>query len=573
MLRYLGKTKDLARPRESEIMDVRSWGNVQALFSIANEVQFSNNVNRFIQKGGGVEPAKLLLILVINRLLDPCSKRKIESWYKRTALESIIGVKSQQLSAQNLCSFLDYLTPGRIDKIERGFARTLKEKYDASTDCIIYDITSTYTFGSIEGLSNYGYSRDHRSDLEQINIGLAVTERDFFPVMHQVFEGNVPDVVTLPGTANMLDEWGKEEGIPKITLIHDRGFLSKDNIELLDSMDRFDFVCGVKRTSEVFDIIDQAINEERFEKLKEKKNGDTVIGSISNALLYGKERRVVVIYSSGLEKTRRASRTRKMAKTIERLNELKSSCCKRNKAHDPLVVSLHEVLTGLNKYFDIEIADHPECNAIDVVRKNKLKIDKRKLTWMEKRLSKILDELGSSDLSNREIRSQINNCLGTLRKYYTVTIQKAKPHSTFEYHIEKDALENASRYDGYYALTSSNPDHSMKDIVELYDSKDGVEKAFYTIKHPIRINPIRHWNPQRVRAHVFVCVMSYLIYSVAKYKLKTNDMKTNVLDVLDELGDIKQYRKSYSGIDKEEMCLTHISKNQKELLSIFGFEM
>ena len=234
---------------------------------------------------------------------------------------------------------------------------------------------------------------------------------------------------------------------------------------------------------------------------------------------------------------------------------------------------MHETLTGIKRYVNINIIDHPECNAIDVVHKNDTKIDKRKLTWSDKRLVKSLSELGSSELSNRDIRAQINECVGDLRKYYSVMIQKAKPHSTFEYTVNETLLEEAKQYDGYYVLISSNTNHIMSEIISLYDDKDGVEKAFFTIKHPIKINPIRHWNPQRVKAHVFVCVIAYLLYSVVKFKLRSADIKTSVMDVLDNLGEIKQYQRSYAGSDKKERYLTKISKEQKKLLSTLGFEL
>ena len=573
MVRYLGKTKDLARPRKSEIHSIRYWGDVQALFSIASELQFSNIINRYIQKGGGVEPSKLMFILAANRLLDPCSKRKIRNWYARTALADILGVEADQLSCQNLCSFLDYLKPNKIEKIENAFTKVLQERYGASMDYIIYDITSTYTFGSIDGLSERGYSRDHRGDLEQINIGLAVTEKEHFPIMHQVFEGNVPDIVTLPGTANKLDKCKCTVGVPKITLIHDRGFLSKDNIKVLDSMERFDFICGAKRTPDIYDFIDQAIARDDFEVIKEDKEGNKISGTALNGPLYNRTRKIVVVHSPTLQRTRSENRAKKIEQAKVALKELQLSCSKRIKDHDTLVVSLHETLTGIKRYIDVNITDHPECNAIDVVHKNDLKIDKRRLTWTDKRLEQLIQELSSSDQPNRVIRAKINECLGDLRKYYGVTIQKAKPHSTFEYTINEKMLEEAKQYDGYYALISSNTAHSMSEIISLYDEKDGVEKAFFTIKHPIKINPIRHWNPQRVRAHVFVCVIGYLIYSVAKFKLRSNGISTNVIDVLDDLGDIKQYQKSYVGSDREERYLTAISKKQKRLLSILGFEM
>lgn len=571
MVRYLGRTKDLAKPEDFIVNDIKSWGDVQALYSIANAIDFGKNVNLILQKGGGVEASKLLIILAINRILDPCSKNKIERWYRKTALESILGVKPHLLSAQNLCSFLDYLTTDRTERIERNFTRTLKEKFNASTDCIIYDITSTYTFGSIDTLSKYGYSRDHRSDLEQINIGLAVTDKDYFPIMHQIFEGNVPDVVTLPGTAKILEDRCHEDEIPKLTLIHDRGFLSEENIKLLDTMDGFDFVCGANKTKDVIEIIDRSIEDNNLQIVKEKEDGEIIKGHSTEEELYGKKRKIVIMFSSELKITQFESREKKLKEASESLQELHGSCKKRNKSHDMLVIGIHEVLKGVQKYFDIKIQDHPECNSIRVERKDDLSIDKRKLTWVEKKLGDLIKELEPSNLSNQEVRKRIKELLGPLRKHYKVTIEHNKPHSTFEFSLIENEVKSASRYDGYHVLISSNMKHDMNEMIELYDSKDGIEKAFYTIKHPIQIQPIRHWTPQRVRGHVFVCVVAYLLYSVARHLLKKNKMDISVLDSLDELGEIKQYVKSNSKKRDDNVCLTEISDHQSALLSSFCY--
>lgn len=572
MVRYLGKTKDLAASQDCEVSEIKSWGDVQALCSLANEIDFNKNVNLVIHKGGGVEPSKLLLILAINRILDPCSKNKVENWYRKTALDSILGVDAHLLSAQTLCSFLDYLTPDRIDKIERNFTRTLKQKFNASTDCIIYDITSTYTFGTIETLSRYGYSRDHREDLEQINIGLAVTERDYFPIMHQVFEGNVPDVVTLPGTAKILDDRCNEDGIPKLTLIHDRGFLSEDNIKILDGLGRFDFVCGAKKTDEVLEITGSYIDKEKLEIVKIKENNETIMGASLQKELYGKTRNVVVLFSSELKMTHFDSRKKRLDDAAETLNELQVSCQKRNKSHDQLIISIHEATKHVQRFFKIEVQDHPESNSIEVVRKKDLVIDQRKLTWIEKKVEALIQELQETSLSNREIRNRITELLGSFRKNYSVTVEHKKPHSTLELSLDQEEVDRAAVYDGYHVLISSNLNHSMKDIVGLYDSKDGIEKAFYTIKHPIRINPIRHWTPQRVRGHVYVCVVAYLLYSVARNRLKLKGIDKSVLDSLDELNNIKQYTKSYSKARQTETTLTQISDHQAELLTTYFYQ-
>ena len=68
-----------------------------------------------------------------------------------------------------------------------------------------------------------------------------------------------------------------------------------------------------------------------------------------------------------------------------------------------------------------------------------------------------------------------------------------------------------------------------------------------------------------------VCVVDYLLYSVARHLLKKNKMDISVLDSLDELGEIKQYVKSYSKKRDDEVCLTEISDHQSALLSAFCY--
>ena len=50
-----------------------------------------------------------------------------------------------------------------------------------------------------------------------------------------------------------------------------------------------------------------------------------------------------------------------------------------------------------------------------------------------------------------------------------------------------------------------------KEIISAYYDKDGIEKAFCCIKQPIGLRPIRHWLDGRVKAHIFICYLSYLL--------------------------------------------------------------
>jgi len=83
----------------------------------------------------------------------------------------------------------------------------------------------------------------------------------------------------------------------------------------------------------------------------------------------------------------------------------------------------------------------------------------------------------------------------------------------------KSALTEAEEFDGCSCIfcTRRLPKEEM---VRLYFDKDLVEKAFHSIKGIANLQPIRHWLSNRVKAHVFICYLSYLLLSLLKYRLK-----------------------------------------------------
>ncbi|NOY75241.1 MAG: transposase [Kiritimatiellaeota bacterium] len=68
--------------------------------------------------------------------------------------------------------------------------------------------------------------------------------------------------------------------------------------------------------------------------------------------------------------------------------------------------------------------------------------------------------------------------------------------------------------DGFYVITSDVGKETLdaKELSERYKSLIQVEQAFRTMKTTdIFVRPIRHWNPERVKGHVFLCMLAYLV--------------------------------------------------------------
>jgi transposase len=89
-------------------------------------------------------------------------------------------------------------------------------------------------------------------------------------------------------------------------------------------------------------------------------------------------------------------------------------------------------------------------------------------------------------------------------------------------HLRQERLAAAEEFDGYSCIfcTRSLPNEEM---LALYFDKDLIEKAFRSLKGIIQLHPVRHWLAERVRAHVFLCYLAYLLLSLLRYHLRDTD--------------------------------------------------
>lgn len=76
------------------------------------------------------------------------------------------------------------------------------------------------------------------------------------------------------------------------------------------------------------------------------------------------------------------------------------------------------------------------------------------------------------------------------------------------------------RHDGFMLLVAS-PElaHGPHDLARLYRAKDVVEKDFQTIKNVLDVRPVRHRDPDKVCAHVTLCVLALILERTLRQKL------------------------------------------------------
>src|SRR5271157_39031 len=95
-----------------------------------------------------------------------------------------------------------------------------------------------------------------------------------------------------------------------------------------------------------------------------------------------------------------------------------------------------------------------------------------------------------------------------MAKHFVVTIRDG--HLSWQRRL--DQIEAEARLDGMYVIRTSVPaDHmAAAETVQAYKDLSRVERAFRSLKSvDLDIRPIRHWTADRVRAHVFLCMLAY----------------------------------------------------------------
>jgi transposase len=246
-LRLFPEDEHIALPDDPDVVRVRlhrvAWTNARRFGDVWlarwlwHFLGLDDIVNRHVPQGKEtVRPADVVAIEVINRLCQPCSEFALaEHWYRSTALEDLLGVPDAAVTKDRLYRTLDQLLKAQ-DQIENAVKDRLGTLFQLDYDLLLYDLTSTYFEGLAEEneLAQRGYSRDHRSDCQQVIVAL-VLSREGFPLAHRTWAGNTQDLQTVKTiVADIETRFGKSNRV----WVMDRGMISKDSLAFLSQPGR-----------------------------------------------------------------------------------------------------------------------------------------------------------------------------------------------------------------------------------------------------------------------------------------------------------------------------------------------
>jgi transposase len=96
-----------------------------------------------------------------------------------------------------------------------------------------------------------------------------------------------------------------------------------------------------------------------------------------------------------------------------------------------------------------------------------------------------------------------------MAKHFTLQITD----DSFTFTPNTEAIAAEAALDGIYVLRTSLPDHTLErdDVLARYKGLEDVERFFRTLNSELDVRPIRHRLADRVRAHMFLRMLSYYL--------------------------------------------------------------
>lgn len=222
----------LVKLKDVRLQRPRDFGDVWAALGLWRLLGLDTLLSELMPSGReGVAWPVVASILTIARFCEPASELHIEQkWYRRTALEDLLGVGVEKVHTDRLYAGLDQLLPHK-EAIEQHLKQRLGDLFDLKYDLLLYDITSTYFEGEClrNPMAKRGHSRDNRGDCKQVCIGLVVTD-DGVPLGYEVYDGNTHDSTTVERIVGAME---KKYGQANRVWVMDRGMVSEANLEFL----------------------------------------------------------------------------------------------------------------------------------------------------------------------------------------------------------------------------------------------------------------------------------------------------------------------------------------------------
>jgi transposase len=392
---------------------------------------------------------------------------------------------------------------GISNSLQKHLHEKVTEEYGRETDLVYYDVTNYYfEIDRQDDLRKNGPSKEHRKD-PIVQMGLLL-DRKGLPISYRLFPGNTHDSQTL---MPMLTEIKKNFGVKRIITVADKGLNSGDNIAYGTVLgDGYVYSKSVRGASEEFKK--WVLEENGYRRIteKDKHKGEPKLKYKLKSKIVPDEKINVTVKQVGKKKTKKKISVEQ--KQIAFYSEKYALRAKHKR--DEAIAKATEMINNPAKYrrsFDYGAAAYIE----------NLKIDKE-----------------TGEISN------IDDVL---------VLDKAK-------------IEEEKKYDGYYAIVTSELDDTDEHIIDMYKGLWRIEESFKVTKSVLEARPVYLRTDCHINAHFLTCFIALLIGRITEMKLGGRYTVAKITETLRNV--------SCSNIDQNRWLFDFANEVTDDMNTAFG---
>ena len=518
--RYLGKAADIeAAMGGASVMPERTrhlgFGDVAGVFGVLDRLGVAEIVDLVVgsrRADAGASVGTYMALACANRVVAPCSKLAFLDWWSTTAGDRMFGLPLAALDHRRFWDAMDVLSIDQLAEIERRIDTAMIEHYDLDVSGLVLDMTNfaTYIDSANEKapIAQRGHAKQKRHDLRLVGLGLVVTSDGGVPLLSHAYPGNRHDSSQF---ATMIDELA--------TRYRDVVSSGAELTVVYDAGQGSEanqraieaaplHFVSSVRPSDHPDLL--SIDRRRYRKVA---GFEGVTAFESHAEILGGLRRAVVTHSQNLQAKQSAGFDQTLAKASTRLDEIRARLARGGgrKGRSAVEAEIGEVLRP---------------------------------RWLDRVVSV-------------RLRGETP---GTLRLTWRVD-------ATARSALERELF-------GKRILFTDHEDWPTERVVAAYRSQFEVEADFRQMKDPavVSFSPMFHWTDQKIRVHVFCCVLALRVAKLMRREAQRNGLEMSVREVLETLGGIEEtvlLFPSTGGRPKARRMLTEMDPMQQRLYDLF----
>jgi transposase len=521
---YLGSAAEIAQrlaggpagtPMRSQH---KGFGDLAAVWSVLQRLGVAEVIDAVVPRraDAAATVGTYLALACANRIVAPCSKLGFADWWATTAGPRWVKVPAAALDHRRFWTAMDRLSEADLRTVETELGRRIITEYQLDLSGLILDMTNFATYidsGNDKApIAQRGKAKQKRVDLRLVGLGLVVTRDGGIPLLSHAYPGDRPDVTQFPRLLDELTARFRQLAttVADLTLVYDAGQNSTTNHEQVEAAE-IGFV-GSLPPSDHPDLL--ATPRTRYRTVDtDRFPGLTHVDTTVTALAV--TRRAVLTHSKTLHAAQSRGFDQTLAKATRRLGELAERLARGRTRRDRAAVQA-EITTICKPRW---VAD-----VITVTLTGENPVD--------------------------------------LRLSFTVDVAARR------------ALEN--RLFGKRILFTNRDTWPVADVVAAYRSQAGVESGFRQLKDPhvVSFSPMHHWTDQKIRVHVFYCVLALTIAHLMRRTAEHAGLHMSVRELLHELSGIQEtvllYHDGGKGRPRAQRLLTDMNPTQHQLAELFA---